>query len=122
MTSNYTHEQLFRTVRPEFLNRVDEIITFSPLNQEQIRSIVCLQLDIIKKRLADNDITLDISQNAIDLLAREGYNPDFGARPVKRAIQRLLLNDLSKTLLSGTLDTARPIIVDTDEEKLTFHN
>ena len=122
MTSNYTHEQLFRTVRPEFLNRVDEIITFTPLNQEQIKSIVCLQLDIIKKRLADNDITLDISQSAIDLLAREGYNPDFGARPVKRAIQRLLLNDLSKTLLSGTLDCTKTIIVDTDEEKLTFHN
>ena len=122
MTSNYTHEQLFRTVRPEFLNRVDEIITFTPLNEEQIKSIVCLQLDIIKKRLADNDITLDISQSAIDLLAREGYNPDFGARPVKRAIQRLLLNDLSKTLLSGTLDTTKTIIVDTDEEKLTFHN
>ena len=122
MTSNYTHEQLFKTVRPEFLNRVDEIITFTPLNEEQIKSIVCLQLDIIKKRLADNDITLDISQSAIDLLAREGYNPDFGARPVKRAIQRLLLNDLSKTLLSGTLDTTKTIIVDTDEEKLTFHN
>ena len=122
MTSNYTHEQLFKTVRPEFLNRVDEIITFTPLNEEQIKSIVCLQLDIIKKRLADNDITLDISQSAIDLLAREGYNPDFGARPVKRAIQRLLLNDLSKTLLSGTLDTTKTIIVDADEEKLTFHN
>ena len=122
MTSNYTHEQLFRTVRPEFLNRVDEIITFSPLNQEQIRSIVCLQLDIIKRRLAQSDITLDVRPDAIALLAQEGYDPDFGARPVKRAIQRLLLNDLSKTLLSGTLDTAKTIIVDTDEEKLTFHN
>ena len=122
MTSNYTHEQLFKTVRPEFLNRVDEIITFTPLNEEQIKSIMCLQLDIIKKRLANNDITLDISQNAIELLAREGYNPDFGARPVKRAIQRLLLNDLSKTLLSGTLDCTKTIIVDADEEKLTFHN
>lgn len=122
MTSNYTHEQLFKTVRPEFLNRVDEIITFTPLNEEQIKSIVCLQLDIIKKRLADNDITLDISQSAIELLAHEGYNPDFGARPVKRAIQRLLLNDLSKTLLSGTLDCTKTIFVDADEEKLTFHN
>ena len=122
MTSNYTHEQLFRTVRPEFLNRVDEIITFSPLNQEQIRSIVCLQLDIIKHRLAQSDITLDVRPDAIALLAQEGYDPDFGARPVKRAIQRLLLNDLSKTLLSGTLDTTKTIIVDTDEEKLTFHN
>ena len=122
MTSNYTHEQLFRTVRPEFLNRVDEIITFSPLNQEQIRSIVCLQLDIIKRRLAQSDITLDVRPDAIALLAQEGYDPDFGARPVKRAIQRLLLNDLSKTLLSGTLDTARPIVADSDGERLTFHN
>ena len=122
MTSNFTHEQLFRTVRPEFLNRVDEIITFSPLNQEQIRSIVCLQLDIIKRRLAQSDITLDVRPDAIALLAQEGYDPDFGARPVKRAIQRLLLNDLSKTLLSGTLDTTRPIVVDALEDRLTFHN
>ena len=122
MTSNYTHEQLFRTVRPEFLNRVDEIITFSPLNQEQIRSIVCLQLDIIKRRLAQSDITLDIRPNAIALLSQEGYNPDFGARPVKRAIQRLLLNDLSKTLLSGALDRSQPIVVDTIDDKLEFTN
>ena len=122
MTSNYTHEQLFRTVRPEFLNRVDEIITFTPLNEEQIQSIVCLQLDIINRRLSESDITLDISQSAIDLLAREGYNPDFGARPVKRAIQRFLLNDLSKTLLSGTLDTTKTIVVDAQEDRLTFHN
>ena len=122
MTSNYTHDQLFRTVRPEFLNRVDEIITFTALNEEQIKSIVCLQLDIIKKRLADNDITLDISQSAIDLLASEGYNPDFGARPVKRAIQRLLLNDLSKTLLSGALDRSQPIVVTAIDGKLEFTN
>ena len=109
-------------MRPEFLNRVDEIITFSPLNQEQIRSIVCLQLDIIKRRLAQSDITLDVRPEAIAMLAQEGYDPDFGARPVKRAIQRLLLNDLSKTLLSGTLDTARPIVADSDGERLTFHN
>jgi ATP-dependent Clp protease ATP-binding subunit ClpB len=122
MTSNYTHEQLFRTVRPEFLNRVDEIITFSPLNQEQIRSIVCLQLDIIKRRLAQSDITLDIRPDAIALLSQEGYNPDFGARPVKRAIQRLLLNDLSKTLLSGALDRSQPIVVTAIDGKLEFTN
>ena len=122
MTSNYTHEQLFRTVRPEFLNRVDEIITFTALSEEQIRSIVCLQLDIIKRRLAQSDITLDIRPDAIALLSQEGYNPDFGARPVKRAIQRLLLNDLSKTLLSGTLDTARPIVADAIDGKLEFTN
>ena len=122
MTSNYTHEQLFRTVRPEFLNRVDEIITFTPLNEEQIKSIVCLQLDIIKKRLADTDITLDIRPDAIDLLSQEGYDPDFGARPVKRAIQRLLLNDLSKTLLSGTLNRSLPIVVTANDGKLEFKN
>ncbi|MBR2458535.1 MAG: AAA family ATPase [Bacteroidaceae bacterium] len=122
MTSNYTHEQLFRTVRPEFLNRVDEIITFTPLNEEQIKSIVCLQLDIIKKRLADTDITLDIRPDAIGLLSQEGYDPDFGARPVKRAIQRLLLNDLSKTLLSGTLNRSLPIVVTANDSKLEFKN
>ena len=122
MTSNYTHEQLFRTVRPEFLNRVDEIITFTPLNEEQIKSIVCLQLDIIKKRLADTDITLDIRPDAIGLLSQEGYDPDFGARPVKRAIQRLLLNDLSKTLLSGTLNRSLPIVVTANDGKLEFNN
>ena len=122
MTSNYTHEQLFRTVRPEFLNRVDEIITFTALSEEQIRSIVCLQLDIIKRRLAQSDITLDIRPDAIALLSQEGYNPDFGARPVKRAIQRLLLNDLSKTLLSGTLDRSLPIVVTAIDGKLEFTN
>ena len=122
MTSNYTHEQLFRTVRPEFLNRVDEIITFTPLNEEQIKSIVCLQLDIIKKRLADTDITLDIRPDAIGFLSQEGYDPDFGARPVKRAIQRLLLNDLSKTLLSGTLNRSLPIVVTANDGKLEFNN
>ena len=122
MTSNYTHEQLFRTVRPEFLNRVDEIITFTALSEEQIRSIVCLQLDIIKRRLAQSDITLDIRPDAIALLSQEGYNPDFGARPVKRAIQRLLLNDLSKTLLSGTLDRTLPIVVTAIDGKLEFTN
>ena len=122
MTSNYTRDQLFQTVRPEFLNRVDEIITFTPLNQEQIRDIVNLQLDIIKRRLADNDITLDVHSSAIDLLAQEGYNPDFGARPVKRAIQRLLLNNLSKTLLSNTLERNMPIIVEAKDGELVFHN
>ena len=122
MTSNYTREQLFQTVRPEFLNRVDEIIKFTPLNQEQIRDIVNLQLDIIKRRLADNDISLDVQPSAIDLLAQEGYNPDFGARPVKRAIQRLLLNNLSKTLLSSSLERSLPIIVEAKDKELVFHN
>ena len=122
MTSNYTREQLYQTVRPEFLNRVDEIITFTPLSQSQIHEIVTLQLDTIKKRLAENNITLTITPEAIDLLTREGYDPAFGARPVKRAIQRLLLNDLSKTMLSGKIDTARPVVVSSTGQGLSFTN
>ncbi len=122
MTSNYTREQLYQTVRPEFLNRVDEIITFTPLSQSQIHEIVNLQLNIIKKRLEENNVTLTITPDAVDLLTREGYDPAFGARPVKRAIQRLLLNDLSKTMLSGKIDTARPVIVSSTGQTLTFAN
>ena len=122
MTSNYTREQLYQTVRPEFLNRVDEIITFTPLSQSQIHEIVTLQLDTIKKRLAENDITLTITPEAIDLLTREGYDPAFGARPVKRAIQRLLLNDLSKTMLTGKIDTTRPVVVSSTGQGLSFTN
>ena len=122
MTSNYTREQLYQTVRPEFLNRVDEIITFTPLSQSQIHEIVTLQLDTIKKRLAENNITLTITPEAVDLLTREGYDPAFGARPVKRAIQRLLLNDLSKTMLSGKIDTTRPVVVSSTGQGLSFTN
>ena len=122
MTSNYTREQLYQTVRPEFLNRVDEIITFTPLSQSQIHEIVNLQLNIIKKRLEENNVTLTITPDAVDLLTREGYDPAFGARPVKRAIQRLLLNDLSKTMLSGKIDTARPVLVSSTGQGLNFTN
>ena len=123
MTSNYTREQLFQTVRPEFLNRVDEIITFTPLNESQIREIVKLQLSIIQKRLKDNDITMNVSESAVDLLAKEGYSPEFGARPVKRAIQHLLLNNLSSELIAGTIDRTKPIEVDADNNsQLIIHN
>ena len=123
MTSNYTREQLFQTVRPEFLNRVDEIITFTPLNESQIREIVKLQLSIIQKRLKDNDITMNVSEGAVDLLAKEGYSPEFGARPVKRAIQHLLLNNLSSELIAGTIDRTKPIEVDADNNsQLIIHN
>ena len=122
MTSNYTRERLFQSVRPEFLNRVDEIITFDPLNEEQIKQVVNLQLAIIRKRLDDINIQLQVEESAIDLLAREGYDPDFGARPVKRAIQRLLLDHLSKALLGGTVEKNLPIIVRADNATLTFGN
>lgn len=122
MTSNYTREQLFQTVRPEFLNRVDEIITFQPLTQGQIRSIVQLQLNTIQARLRDNDITLEVDDEALQFLADKGYDPDFGARPVKRALQRYLLNDLSRALLAGNLNTRFPIHVHIQDEKLVFSN
>ena len=122
MTSNYSRERLFQSVRPEFLNRVDEIITFTPLTEEQIRQVVELQLGIIGKRLSDANIRLDVEETAISLLAQEGYDPDFGARPVKRAIQRLLLDKLSKALLGGTVDRTRPITVRAEGQELAFGN
>ena len=122
MTSNYSRERLFQSVRPEFLNRVDEIITFTPLSEEQIRQVVELQLGIIGKRLSDANIRLDVEETALALLAQEGYDPDFGARPVKRAIQRLLLDKLSKALLGGTVDRTRPIIVRAEGQELAFGN
>ena len=122
MTSNYSRERLFQSVRPEFLNRVDEIITFTPLSEEQIRQVVELQLGIIGKRLSDANIRLDVEETAISLLAQEGYDPDFGARPVKRAIQRLLLDQLSKALLGGTVDRTRPITVRAEGQELAFGN
>ena len=113
---------LKKTIRPEFLNRIDETIVFKPLTLDEIRQVVKLQINGVTKMLAENGVTLQLSDAAINLLADEGYDPDFGARPVKRAIQRLLLNDLSKTLLSGTLDRERPIRVDVADGHLTFGN
>ena len=122
MTSNYTRERLFQSVRPEFLNRVDEIITFQPLTQGQIKQVVRLQLGIISKRLADSNIKLSVEEDAVALLAEEGYDPDFGARPVKRAIQRLLLDDLSKAPLGGTVDPSQTVVVKADGNHLVFSN
>ncbi len=113
-------EQLKRTIRPEFLNRIDETIMFEPLTQTEIRQVVQLQVNAVQKMLTQNGITLDLTNAAIDLLTREGYDPEFGARPVKRAIQRLLLNDLSKAILAGTVNRDQIIHVDADEDHLTF--
>ena len=114
---------LRRSIRPEFLNRVDEIVMFQPLRQEQIRRIVQLQVDKVAGMLAEQGIRLSLTDGAIDLLAREGYEPEYGARPVKRALQRLLLNPLSKTLLAGGVNRDRDIVVDADGQGgLTFGN
>ena len=115
-------ELLKKTIRPEFLNRIDETIIFKPLTLDEIRQVVRLQISGVTKMLAQNGIKLELTDEAINLLADAGYDPDFGARPVKRAIQRLLLNDLSKKLLGGGIDRERPIRVDAKDGQLTFGN
>ncbi len=109
-----------RGIRPEFLNRIDEIIVFHPLNWGELKQIVRLQIASVQKMLRENGLSLEVADEAIDLLAKEGYEPDYGARPVKRAIQHLLLDELSKELLAGRLNRSRPIKVDVEEGKLTM--
>ncbi len=122
MTSNATREQLRMTMRPEFINRIDEIITFHQLNQEQIADVVRLQMRKLKDMLEPQGITLETTDAAIQYLAKEGYDPDFGARPVKRAIQNLVLNDLSRKILADEVDRSKPIIIDEYGEGLIFRN
>ena len=122
MTSNATREQLRMTMRPEFLNRIDEIITFKPLTREQIADVVRLQIGKVQQMLEPQGFRLEVTPQAIGYLAREGYDPEFGARPVKRAIQQLVLNDLSKKLLAGEVNRDKPIIVDEFGDGLVFRN
>ena len=121
-TKNQIFELLKQTIRPEFLNRVDELIMFTPLNRKQIEDIVKLQLAGIQKLLAENNIHLEIREDALKLIATAGFDPQFGARPVKRAIQKLLLNDLSKAILAGTIQQNSTIYVETDNGVLKFRN
>ena len=122
MTSNATREQLRMTMRPEFLNRIDEIITFTPLTKEQIADVVRLQMKKVTDMLEPQGIRLECTPQAIAYLAEEGYDPDFGARPVKRAIQQYVLNDLSKKLLADEVNRDKPIIIDEFGEGLVFRN
>ena len=122
MTSNATREQLRQNMRPEFLNRIDEIITFTPLTKEQIADVVRLQMKKVTDMLEPQGIRLECTPQAIAYLAEEGYDPDFGARPVKRAIQQLVLNDLSKKLLADEVDRTKPIIIDDFGDGLVFRN
>ena len=121
-TKNEVMSMLKKTIRPEFLNRIDETIMFLPLNREQIEQIVRLQIEGIRRMLDGNGVTLQMTDQAVDFIATAGYNPEFGARPVKRAIQRYLLNDLSKKLLAQEVDRNRPIIVDSNGDGLVFRN
>ena len=115
-------DMLKQTIRPEFLNRIDETIMFTPLNEKEIEEIVGLQVKSVKKMLSANGITLEVTPAALHFLAEEGYDPEFGARPVKRVIHRLILNRLSKDILAQTVDKSRPIIIDVKEGDLVFTN
>ena len=122
MTSNASEAKLHQIMRPEFLNRIDEIITFTQLTKQQIADVVRLQVKKVQLMLKEQDVELEVTPQAIDYLAEMGYDPDFGARPVKRAIQQYMLNDLSKKLLSGDVNREKPIIVDSFGEGLVFRN
>jgi ATP-dependent Clp protease ATP-binding subunit ClpB len=113
---------LKQTVRPEFINRIDEIVMFTPLTAENIKEIVSLQLKSVTKMLANQYITLDATPEAINYLAQKGYDPQFGARPVKRVIQREVLNKLSKEILGGTVKTDSIILLDSFNGELVFRN
>ena len=115
-------EMLKKSIRPEFLNRIDETIMFTPLDENEIESIVRLQIAGVASLLKENDVTLEVTEDAIRFISAAGFDPDFGARPIKRAVQRYLLNDLSKQLLAGAVDKSRPIRVTSDGEKLLFSN
>ena len=121
-TKNQVFELLKQTIRPEFLNRIDELIMFAPLNETQIEQIVRLQISLIQKTLKENGIELNLTEAAIHFIADEGFDPQFGARPVKRAIQKYLLNDLSKQLIAGTVRNNEAITVDFNGERLVYRN
>ena len=121
-TKNAVLEMLKQTIRPEFLNRIDETIMFTPLTPGEIRQIVKLQIDNVAKMLKSNQIELSLTDNALDYLAAEGYDPEFGARPVKRAIQRLVLNQLSKDIIAQKVTNQAPITIDATDDGLVFRN
>ena len=121
-TTQQVMDLLRQTIRPEFLNRIDETIMFTPLDENQIRDIVGLQIEGVHKMLMQSGIDLRITDDAIDYIAREGYDPQFGARPVKRALQRLVLNELSKAIIAGKVDHQRPVIVELRDGELYFKN
>ena len=121
-TKTKVMDMLKKTIRPEFLNRIDETIMFLPLTKPEIAQVVTLQMNAVKKMLEPQGFTLNVSPAAISLLADEGFDPEFGARPVKRVIQRMVLNDLSKKILSDEVSREKPITIDAADNKLVFRN
>ena len=115
-------DMLKKTIRPEFLNRIDETIMFLPLTHEEIAQVVTLQMNVVRKMLESQGFNISITPAAINYLADEGYDPEFGARPVKRAIQRCVLNDLSRRILADEVSREKPIVIDAEEQHLMFRN
>ena len=121
-TKQKVMEMLKKTIRPEFLNRIDETIMFLPLTKQEIAQVVTLQMNAVKKMLEPQGFTLNVADAAIQYLADAGFDPEFGARPVKRAIQRLVLNDLSKKILAEEVSREKPIVIDANGAGLQFRN
>ena len=115
-------DRLKEIIRPEFLNRIDETVMFTPLDKKEILEIVKIQVNSVRKMLHQNGITLEVTPQALDLLAEDGYDPEFGARPVKRTIQRMVLNQLSKNILAQKVDRSKPIVIDVEDDNLVFKN
>ena len=121
-TNKEVYELLKQTIRPEFLNRIDEVIMFTPLRKSEIIDIVRLQVKSLQKMLANNSIAIEVTDKAVEWIANEGYDPQFGARPVKRVIQRNLLNDLSRQILSEQVTKDSRIVVDVKDDHIIFEN
>ena len=121
-TKNEVLELLKQRIRPEFLNRIDEIIMFTPLTESEIKQIVKLQIDGVSRMLEKNGVHLEVTDKCLDFLAQEGYDPEFGARPVKRVIHKMILNQLSKDILAQRVNRDKPIIIDYDGSQLVFKN
>lgn len=113
---------LRQTIRPEFLNRIDEVIMFEPLMKKEIKGIIKMQLDNLKQLVAQSGINLQFSDYTLDFLAENGYDPQFGARPLKRLIQKEIVNRLSKRILAGDVDKTRPVLVDVFDGTVVFRN
>ncbi len=121
-TRRQVFDLLKQTIRPEFLNRIDEIIMFRPLDESQIMKIVGLQFDQVRKMLKDNGIDLRIKDAAIEWIAEKGFDPQYGARPVKRMLQKYVVNELSKQILSDSVNRDKPIVIDVRDGQLVFTN
>ena len=122
ITKMQVMDLLKKTIRPEFLNRIDEVIMFTPLSKEDIKEIVSLQLKILEKSLESSQVKIKISDTAIDWLTERGYDPQYGARPVKRVLQRNILNELSKRIIAGDISKEKEIIIDRNGDLLMFKN